>query len=78
MTNTEFRELQHGDKICGPDGLNFIVHNNHRSGLGMVVAVRTQVIHGRFCGEWSIVRIHKPVKMVLAEGTYQVQIVGKI
>lgn len=78
MTSKEFRELQHGDKINSPDGLNFIVHNNHRSGSGMVVAVRTQVIHSRYCAGWSITKKHVPVNIQLADGIYEVQVVRKI
>lgn len=78
MTNEEFRNLQHGKKIVGPDGLSFIVHNNHRSGIGIVVAVRTALIYSRHCGDWQIVRKHKPVDIALADGIYEVQVVRRI
>lgn len=74
MTQDEFRNLQHGDKINGPDGLNFIVHNNYRSSSGMVIVVRTDVIFGRDCHKWHIVK-KKPQAMVnFGPGTYQVTI----
>ncbi|MCK5611631.1 hypothetical protein KAR91_57705 [Candidatus Pacearchaeota archaeon] len=78
MTSKEFRELQHGDKINSPDGLNFIVHNNHRSGNGMVVTVRTEIIYSRFCSDWSITKKHTPVNIQLTDGIYEVQVVRRI
>ena len=71
MKNLEFRTLKHGDKIQGLDGLNFIVHNNHRSGSGMIVAVRTEVIRTIDCADWKIIR---KLDLNLACGTYQVTI----
>ena len=71
MKNDDFRNLKHGDKIQGPDGLNFIVHNNHRSGSGMVVAVRTEVIRTIDCADWRII---KKLDLNIACGTYQVTI----
>ena len=80
MTNDEFRNLQHGDKIYGPagldNGLNFIVHNNHRSGPGMIVIVRTEVIPARDCHKWHIVK--KQVPLNLGVGVYQVTIDKRI
>ena len=80
MTSKTFRELQHGDKINSPDGLNFIVHNNHQSASngGIIVAVRTEVIYGRHCQDWSIVHKYPPVNLVMADGVYEVQVVRKI
>ena len=71
MKNEEFRNLKHGDKIQGRDGLNFIVHNNHRSGSGMVVAVRTEVIRTVDCGDWKII---KKLDLSIGYGTFQVTI----
>ena len=80
MTQQEFRDLQHGDKIHGPiglnNGLNFIVHNNYRSGTGMVVVVRTQVIHARDCHKWHITKKQMPLNLVA--GVYQVTIDKRI
>jgi len=79
MTQQEFRDLQHGDKINGPhglnNGLNFIVHNNHHSGPGMIVIVRTEVIYARDCHKWSIT---KKVPLNLLAGVYQVTIDKRI
>jgi hypothetical protein len=77
MTSKEFRELQHGDKIRREDGTNFIVHNNHRSGPGMVVGVRTEVIQSRDCKDWNLVRRPK-VNFVGVPGTYEVNIIRKV
>ncbi len=71
MKNDEFRNLKHGDKIQSPDGLNFIVHNNHRSGSGMVVVVRTEVIRTVDCSDWKIIR---KLDLNIGCGTYQVTI----
>lgn len=71
MKSEEFRDLSHGDKIQGPSGMNFIVHNNRKSGEGMVVVVRTEVIPTKECSYWKLVRKHK---MEIAAGTYQVTI----
>ncbi len=78
MTSQEFRELQHQDKICSLNGVNFIVHNNHRAGPAIVVAVRTEVIYSRYCHNWSITKKYRPTKIVMADGTYEVQIVRRI
>lgn len=80
MTEQEFRNLQHGDKIYGPDGLNnglnFIVHNNRHSGPGMIVVVRTEVIFAKDCHKWSITK--KQVPLNLVTGIYQVTIDKRI
>ena len=80
MTNIEFRDLQHGDKINGPaglnNGLNFIIHNNHRSGPDMIVVVRTEVIHVRDCHKWHIIKKQMPVNLLA--GIYQVTIDKRI
>lgn len=85
MTNQEFRNLQHGDKISRKDvthngrkGMKYVVHNNHRSGTGMVVAVRTEVIRACDYWAWSIIKKHEPINMPLAAGTYEVQVVRRI
>ena len=78
MTSEEFRNLQHGDKINSPSDLNFIVHNNHRSGSGQVMAVRSLVIPYREASFWSITKKHRSVNMTIADGIYEVQIVRRI
>jgi len=80
MTSEEFRNLQHGDKINGnsPGELNFIVHNNHRSGEGMVVAARTEVIRSRDCEDWAIVRKKPQLQTTIGPGMYVVTIDKKI
>ena len=76
MTSEEFRNLQHGDKINGPSGLNFIVHNNYRSGQGMVIVARTEVIFTPDCRKWSITK--KRIPLSLLAGIYQVTIDKRI
>lgn len=78
MTSDEFRALSHGDKINGPDGLNFIVHNNHRSGQGMVVVVRTVVIFSRDCRLWNVTKKKPQAEVKFGPGTYRVTIDKKI
>ena len=75
MLEKEFRALTHGEKIKGPDGTNYIVHNNHRSGAGMVVATRSVVISYDEAYKWK--RVSK-IKNLLVPGTYQVTIDKKI
>ena len=75
MTENELRELTHGEKIKGPDGTIYIVHNNYRSGEGFVVAIRSTVISYRNGRCWK--RIGK-LKNTLVPGTYQVTIDRKI
>lgn len=80
MTSDEFRNLQHGDKINGPNGLNnglnFIVHNNYRSGTRMVVVVRTEVLFVKDCHKWHATK--KQIPLNLVAGTYQVTIDKRI
>ena len=76
MTGQEFKDLQHGDKINGPrglnNGLNFIVHNNYHSGSGMVIVVRTEVIFAKDCHKWNITKKQMPLNLIA--GVYQVTI----
>lgn len=76
MTQKEFRNLQHGDKINGPsglnNGLNFIIHNNYRSGPGMVIVVRTEVLFAKDCHKWHVTKKQAPLNLVA--GVYQVTI----
>lgn len=78
MTSKEFRDLGHGDKIAMEDGRNYVVHNNHKSKGGMVVVVRTEVIYSRDCVLWTVSKRHKPVKVSLADGVYEVQVMRRI
>ena len=75
MTEKELRDLAHGEKIKGPDGSTYIIHNNHRSGEGMVVAVRSVIIPYRHGKDWK--RVSK-LKNTLVPGTYQVTIDKKL
>lgn len=75
MSETEFRNLTHGEKIKGPDGTIYVVHNNHRSGEGMIVAVRSVVIPYRHSRDWKRVG---NLKNMLVPGTYQVTIDKKV
>lgn len=75
MTETEFKNLTHGEKIKGPDGSIYIVHNNHRSGEGMIVAVRSMIIPYYYSRDWK--RVSK-IRNLLVPGTYQVTIDKKI
>lgn len=77
MTSREFRDLKHGDKIRQPGCKPFIVHNNHRSGGGMVVAVRTEVIPDQDYRLWEKVTGYNPIGMVLKCGTYTVRIIDE-
>jgi len=79
MTNEEFRSLQHGDKIKQRGCRAMIVHNNHKSGSGIVVAVRTEVIRTVDSEDWEIVRKFNPIKMSLpCGGVYEARIVRRI
>ena len=75
MTGNEFRELTHGDKIKGPDGTIYIVHNNHRSGEGMIVATRSMVIPYKDSVVWKRV---SGIGITIAPGVYEVTINKKI
>ncbi len=75
MTENEFCNLTHGEKVKGPDGTIYIVHNNHHAGEGMIVAVRSVVIPYRHSRDWK--RVSK-IKNMLVPGTYQVTIDRKI
>lgn len=69
------KDLNHGEKIKGPDGTIYIVHNNHRSGEGMLVAVRSIVIPYAECNMW------KQIGSFITEigpGIYEVTINKKI
>lgn len=75
MTHNEMKDLGHGEKIKGPDGTIYIVHNNHRSGEGMIVAVRSMIIPYNECNLWKKVG---SFDCVIEPGTYQVTIDKKI
>ena len=77
MTEHEFRNLEHGDKIvCPKTGANYIVHNIHRTDGGMSVAIRTAVIRGFERRNWKVIR--SPVMFSLVPGHYEVTINRKI
>ena len=78
MTQNEFRNLQRGDKVNGLSGLNFIVHNNYRSGPGMVIVVRTEILFAKDCHKWRITRKQMPINLNLTSGIYQVTIDKRI
>lgn len=80
MTENEFRNLQHGDKINGPHGLNngldLIVHTNYRSDSGVIIVVRTEIIFVKDCRKWRITK--KQVPLNLVAGVYQVTVDKRI
>jgi len=79
MTEQEFRNLQHGDKINGLDGLNFIVHNHYRSSPEMIVVVRTEIIYAKDHYKWHIAKKQTPLNLIaVAAGIYQVTIDKRI
>ena len=75
MIKNEFGSLGHGEKIKGPDGTIYIVHNNCRLGGGVVVATRSVVIPYQHCRDWK--RVSK-FKDSLVPGIYQVTIEKKL
>lgn len=76
MNENEMRELKHGEKIKGPDGTIYIVHNNHHSGEGIVVATRSVVIPHKHARCWN--RVGRKLKLNLEPGVYQVTVDKKI
>ena len=77
MTEKEFENLKHGEKVRQPGGQAFMVHNNYRS-ADMVVVVRTEIISRRSRDSWTVLSQAKPEPVVILAGRYEVQIVSKL
>lgn len=53
MIYSEMGNLKRGQEIKGPDGTNYIIHHNHTSGEGMIVATRSVVIPHKALRDWE-------------------------
>lgn len=75
MLQNEMRDLEHGQKIKGPDGTIYIVHNNYTSGEGMIVATRSVVILYKAYRDWKKIGIFDTT---INPGIYEVIISKKL